>query len=52
MNAGQDNRAILHYSEVAYMFIDKLFEDRHHQNVGICYNNIACIKSKGMDSEQ
>lgn len=52
MNAGQDNRAILNYSEVAYLFIDKLVEDKQHQNVGICYNNIACIKSKGMDSEK
>lgn len=52
MDAGHNNRAILSYSEVANLFIDKCYdEDKQHQNVGICYNNIACIKSKGMEFE-
>ena len=55
MLAGDDNRAILCYNEVASVFFDKNDTEKKkalgiykqdNKNIAICYNNIACIYAK------
>ena len=55
MLAGDDNRAILCYNEVASVFYDKKNSEKNeglgiqkqdNKNIAICYNNIGCIYAK------
>ena len=57
MLAGNDNAAILNYNEVASLFLEKkqtleVNGGNAHPlsvNLGICYNNIACIHLRQKD---
>lgn len=42
---GNENSAILHYSEAALVFK----EQKNYVNLGICYNNIGCLHLRMRD---